>query len=252
VGLDETKDPICYSSFGQGPLPETLPIAADAINECMPLLLAALRADPVLRRGVTSVAFLATAHGRAIVACLTYRLPLDADAWAAAAKRALAAWAQASSLAASLLGQAKRQRIDVGPAFVTECYALQDGRRLAYKHVHGHFSNPNAYACAHTLNFLADVVRAHVVDRAHTDLLELYCGNGNHTVALAPLFRAALAVEINPILVAAAESNLAANGVTNCAVQVCAVRALSFGQPWGERAWRETAMPSFHAAARLA
>ena len=50
------------------------------------------------------------------------------------------------------------------------------------------------------------------------DLLELYCGNGNHTVALAPLFRRALAVEIDPSLVEAAEGNLARNGVTNAAV----------------------------------
>jgi tRNA (uracil-5-)-methyltransferase len=171
---------------------------------------------------------LATTQGHEVVACLIYRLPLDEDEWRAAAERAVVAMSQGSSLEVSLLGQAKNQRIDVGKSFVTECYALQDGRKLFYKHVHGHFSNPNAYACAHTLNFLSEVVRDNVLDRKSTDLLELYCGNGNHTVALAPLFRGALAVEINPVLVAAAAENLAANDVTNCAVQVASFTSSLF------------------------
>ena len=50
------------------------------------------------------------------------------------------------------------------------------------------------------------------------DLLEIYCGNGNHTVALAPRFRRALAVDINPALVEAARENLRTNGVTNAHV----------------------------------
>ena len=43
------------------------------------------------------------------------------------------------------------------------------------------------------------------VTSSGTDLLELYCGCGSHTVALAPFFRHVLAVEINRHLVAAAE-----------------------------------------------
>jgi hypothetical protein len=66
-----------------------------------------------------------------------------------------------------------------------------------YKHVLGHFSNPNAYACTHTLDWLSDVVNSCVVPhlslQQHAagdggngalDLLELYCGNGNHTVMM--------------------------------------------------------------------
>ena len=45
--------------------------------------------------------------------------------------------------------------------------------------------------------------------RAAPSLLELYCGNGNHTVALARHFGRLLAVEIDPRLCEAAEHNLA-------------------------------------------
>ena len=44
---------------------------------------------------------------------------------------------------------------------------------------------------------------------AAPSLLELYCGNGNHTVALARHFGRLLAVEIDPRLCEAAEHNLA-------------------------------------------
>mmetsp|Transcript_8799 Transcript_8799/g.11199 ORF Transcript_8799/g.11199 Transcript_8799/m.11199 type:complete len:180 (-) Transcript_8799:185-724(-) len=50
------------------------------------------------------------------------------------------------------------------------------------------------------------------------DLLELYCGNGNHTVALAGLFRRVLAVEIDPTLCEAAEQNLKLNTIDNASV----------------------------------
>jgi tRNA (uracil-5-)-methyltransferase len=47
------------------------------------------------------------------------------------------------------------------------------------------------------------------------DLLELYCGSGNFTVALAPSFRRVMATEVSKAAVGAAEHNLAANGVAN-------------------------------------
>jgi len=50
------------------------------------------------------------------------------------------------------------------------------------------------------------------------DLLELYCGNGNFTMALAPLFGKVLATEVSKSSVHAAQYNLAANQVDNLAL----------------------------------
>ena len=52
-------------------------------------------------------------------------------------------------------------------------------------------------------------------DRAGGDLLELYCGNGNFTIALAPLFGRVLATELSKSSVRAALYNIEANGADN-------------------------------------
>ncbi len=54
--------------------------------------------------------------------------------------------------------------------------------------------------------------------RQTEDLVELYCGNGNFTIALAENFRRVLATEISRTSVASANVNLEANGVTNAHV----------------------------------
>jgi tRNA (uracil-5-)-methyltransferase len=46
-------------------------------------------------------------------------------------------------------------------------------------------------------------------------LLELYCGNANHTCALANLYERVVAVEVNPVLVDAARESLDMNSVSN-------------------------------------
>ena len=55
-------------------------------------------------------------------------------------------------------------------------------------------------------------------DSRDGDLVELYCGNGNFTVALAENFRRVLATEISRTSVASARENLAANGIDNVTV----------------------------------
>lgn len=50
------------------------------------------------------------------------------------------------------------------------------------------------------------------------DLLELYCGNGNFTMALAPLFGRVLATEVSKTSVLAAQYNINANCIDNIAI----------------------------------
>lgn len=58
-------------------------------------------------------------------------------------------------------------------------------------------------------------------------LVELYCGNGNHTCALASRFARAVAVEIEPTLVAAARENFKVNGVDNADVRALPAEVFS-------------------------
>ncbi len=74
----------------------------------------------------------------------------------------------------------------------------------------GSFSNPNPSGNVNTLQFLCscaqDVLRAETrrTGVPAASLLELYSGNGNHTVALAGMFTAVYSVEIDGALCAAA------------------------------------------------
>ena len=56
-------------------------------------------------------------------------------------------------------------------------------------------------------------------DATRHALLELYCGNGNHTCGLAPLFGSVVCVEIDKRLCLACCENLDLNGITNVHVE---------------------------------
>jgi tRNA (uracil-5-)-methyltransferase len=228
IANSESAERISYIGLEAGEV-DALEISSRGICAMMPLLLTALKSEPVLRQGLTMVSFLNTELGisqkngypQNMVACLVYGEPINELLWKEAAENQIARWKQESDQESeiSLIGQAKSHRIVCGVDHVNEAYHLNDGRVLKYKHLYGHFSNPNAYACKHTLDFLTATVMSIPTQHRTKDLLELYCGGGNHTVAIAPLFRSALAVEINPSLCKCAEENLAINGVTNANVQ---------------------------------
>jgi len=73
-----------------------------------------------------------------------------------------------------------------------------------------------------------------VTRHARGDLLELYCGNGNFSLALARNFNRVLATEIAKPSVAAAQYNIAANQIEN--VEIIRMAAEEFTQAMnGER-----------------
>lgn len=86
------------------------------------------------------------------------------------------------------------------------------------------FSNPNGAVNRLSLGWLSSIARSiHTSTSSSSstppgDLLELYCGNGNHSVALSVFSGRAVAVELNGSLCAAARENLALNGVTNVSI----------------------------------
>lgn len=90
-----------------------------------------------------------------------------------------------------VLGRSRGVLRVVGRDYVIERLPLSDGRVLQYRQVEGSFSNPNGRIAISTLDWLCSVCRdiTAAAPPQSMDLLELYCGNGNHTVALAPFFR---------------------------------------------------------------
>ena len=182
------------------------PTASLLINQLMPVLLAGLRPHFVLRRKLFQIDYLSTQSGQIIVSLLYHR-KLEAE-WQQAAET-LQADLRAQGFDLRLIGRAHKQKICLGDDFVIEQLNVA-GRQLTYKQVENSFTQPNAAINEQMLGWALDVTRG-----SEGDLLELYCGNGNFSIALAQNFRKVLATEIAKPSVDSAQFNIAANGVDN-------------------------------------
>ena len=191
---------------------DTFPPAAIAICAAMPRLRERLAGNDVLRRRLFRVDFLATLSGELLIT-LIYHRKLD-DAWEAAAREL------AAELGAQIIGRSRGQKVVLERDWLLEAFEL-NGRQLKYQQIEGSFTQPNgginrqmlAWACQQAQGFGGNLV-------------ELYCGNGNFTIALAPLFDRVLATEVSKTSVHAAQYNIAANAVTN--IQLARMSAEEF------------------------
>ena len=188
----EPKRPVVIDEF---------PAAVEPICAAMPRLRERLQQSEALKRRLFQVEFLATLSGELLIS-LIYHRPLD-EAWEAAA-RVLAA-----ELQVQLIGRSRKQKLVLERDWLLEEFEL-DGRRLRYQQIEGSFTQPNGGVNRQMLGW----ARAQAAGLGG-DLVELYCGNGNFTIALAPLFGQVLATEMSKSSVRAAHYNLAANGVDN-------------------------------------
>ncbi|HMV63286.1 MAG TPA: tRNA (uridine(54)-C5)-methyltransferase TrmA [Rhodocyclaceae bacterium] len=180
---------------------DDFPAAAEPIHAAMPRLRALLCASEVLRKRIFQVEFLATLSGELMIS-LVYHRPLD-EAWTTAA-RALAA-----ELGAQIIGRSRGQKIVLERDWLLEDFEV-DGLRRRYQQIEGSFTQPNGGVNRQMLAW----ARARVAG-VGGDLLELYCGNGNFTLALAPCFERVLATELSKSSVHAARYNIALNDVAN-------------------------------------
>lgn len=202
-------------------------VASERINELMPQLRDAFLASDVLRRRLFQVEFLTTLSGEALVT-LIYHRPLD-DAWEEQA-RALEA-----ELGIMIIGRSRKQRLVLSRDHVWERLEV-DGRTLHYQQVENSFTQPNANICQTMLSWAREVTAG----RQQEDLVELYCGNGNFTIALAENFRRVLATEISRTSVASANVNLEANGINNAHVARMSAEEFALALK-GEKAGRRVA-----------
>ncbi len=101
-----------------------------------------------------------------------------------------------------------------------------------YQQIENSFTQPNGPVAQKMLDWAIDCTRD-----SEGDLLELYCGNGNFSLALAKNFRRVLATELAKPSVQSAQYNIAANNIDN--VQIIRMSAEEFTQAInGEREFR--------------
>ncbi|MDP4985579.1 tRNA (uridine(54)-C5)-methyltransferase TrmA [Pseudoalteromonas tunicata] len=179
--------------------------AAPLIFALMPRLIAELKTKEVLRRKLFQIDYLSTLSGEILVSML-YHKALD-DEWLTAIKELKNKLSGEFNI--DFIGRARKQKIALGKEYVVEKLTVA-GKQLVYQQVENSFTQPNAKVNQKMLEWALDISQ-----NLSNDLLELYCGNGNFSIALAPAFNRVLATEISKSSVASAQFNIAENKITN-------------------------------------
>ncbi|EJF31256.1 tRNA (uridine(54)-C5)-methyltransferase TrmA [Enterobacter sp. Ap-916] len=206
----QTKSRIRVNSF---------PAASELINALMPAMLDGVRDIPALRHKLFQIDYLTTLSNQAVVSLLYHR-KLD-DEWQQHAE-ALRDSLRARGFNVHLIGRATKTKIELDQDFIDERLPVA-GKEMIYRQVENSFTQPNA---AMNIQMLEWALSA--TENSSGDLLELYCGNGNFSLALARNFDRVLATEIAKPSVAAAQYNIAANNIDN--VQIIRMAAEEFTQ----------------------
>ena len=244
-----SHDDSFYAMFerGRNDVPiriDRFPIAHAHIQALMPALRTALLADSQLRHKLFQVEFMTTQTNQNLIT-LIYHKPLD-EAWQAAATHLalqLQQFVQSSASASAaarvkIIGRSRKQKIVLSDDYIDEQLTV-DNEQLHYRQIEGGFTQPNAMINQSMLSWAKSVLREFSPQETESqgDLLELYCGNGNFTVALAPMFQHVLATEVSKASVKAAHHNFAVNQRDN--IKVCRLSSEEVTEAMqGQRAFR--------------
>ncbi|MBU2883686.1 tRNA (uridine(54)-C5)-methyltransferase TrmA [Psychrosphaera sp. B3R10] len=191
----ETKQKVRIDQF---------PPASTLINSVMTDLTELLKPNEILRRKLFQIDYLSTLSGEILVSLL-YHKQLD-DEWLAAAK--VLKQQLSDKYTINFVGRAKKQKIVLDKDYVIENLTV-DGKQYIYKQVENSFTQPNAKVCEQMLSWAKNAIPY------KGDLLELYCGNGNFSIALADKFDKVLATEISKTSVRSAQYNIEQNNIDN-------------------------------------
>ncbi|MEJ6475992.1 tRNA (uridine(54)-C5)-methyltransferase TrmA [Pseudoalteromonas piscicida] len=192
----QTKEKIRVDSFDPG---------APLVNEMMQVMIDKLKDNELLRRKLFQIDYLTTLSGEVLISLL-YHKQLD-EAWQNAMQTLRTELQQHYTV--DFIGRARKQKVVFGNDYVTEKLTV-NGKEYIYQQVENSFTQPNAEVNQKMLAWAQDIS-----EPLSNDLLELYCGNGNFSIALAGSFNKVLATEISKSSVKSAQFNIAANQVDN-------------------------------------
>ncbi|MEE9327269.1 MAG: tRNA (uridine(54)-C5)-methyltransferase TrmA [Cocleimonas sp.] len=197
------------------------PMALASIDNLMPKLMAYICQHPVLRLKLFEIDFLATLSGEMLVS-LIYRKPIEGNQeWLALTEELR------STLAInSIIGRARKQKICLPKDYVEEILHI-DGKQFHYQQIENSFTQPNAEVAQKMLHWARKVSAIGNDTLGKADLIELYCGNGNFSIALADFYQQVLATEISKTSVASARYNIEKNSTKNVSIVKMAAEEIS-------------------------
>lgn len=180
---------------------DDLPMVSEPISKLMSPLLEMIKGNEELARKLFQVDFLSTTTGEMLVSMLYHR-PIG-DGWSIEAKKL------ERDLGISLIGRSRKNKIVLDKDYVIETLPLA-GKTYYYQQVENSFTQPNAQIAVKMVEWARESI-----GKQEDDLLELYCGNGNFSIALADQFRQVLATEVSKSSVKSAQFNIQKNEVEN-------------------------------------
>lgn len=198
---------------------DSFPAASLLINQIMPKLLQGIQQHKSLRHKLFQIDYLSTLSGEIIVSLLYHR-QLD-EIWQQFAEQ-LRNSLRTDGFNLQLIGRASKQKICLDRDYADERLRV-NGREMIYRQTENSFTQPNAAVNIHMLEWAQGITAG-----SEGDLLELYCGNGNFSLALAGNFNRVLATEIAKPSVVAAQYNIGANHIDN--VKIIRMSAEEFTQ----------------------
>ena len=177
---------------------KTLEISSNKILKIIPYLLTKINTNNILKKKIFRIDCLANTNNDVIIA-LIYHKKLD-SLWVDAAKQLNLP---------NIIGISKKQKIILNNDFVMEHLKLSNNS-LIYKHTYGLFTQVNPYINCQIIEWL-------ILNTTNfkQDLLELYCGSGNFTLALSKNFNKILATEVVKQSIKNAEYNKKRNNIKN-------------------------------------
>lgn len=184
------------------------PVACKLIADFMPVLLKRIQFNHELRYKLYQADYLATQSGELLVS-LIYKRKLD-EKWQVAAEQLTAELASEYNI--RFIGRSRKQKVVLSTDYVTETFTLNQ-QTLRYQQVESSFTQPNAGVNQQMLQWTSDIAQ-----QLQGDLLELYCGNGNFSLALASHFTQVVATELARSSIKSAEYNIALNNINNVQV----------------------------------
>lgn len=185
------------------------PMASILINQAMKILLDYLRNKPILRHKLFQVDYLSSLSEQLLISLL-YHKKLD-DEWLSEAKLLRQHFID-QGFYIEIVGRATKQKICLDHDYIEEKFIVNN-QPIIYRQVENSFTQPNA-----TINIKMLEWAQTVTHNSDHDLLELYCGNGNFSLALANNFRRVLATEISKSSVASAQYNINVNQLRNVTI----------------------------------
>nr|ABM63534.1 BryS [Candidatus Endobugula sertula] len=183
---------------------EKFPVAAQSINQLMPLVMAEITQHEMLRKKLFQIEFLTTQTNDTLVS-LIYHKSLNEQ------------WVHTISpikdkLGINIIGRSRKQKMILDRDFVNEELTV-NGKIFYYQQNEGSFTQPNAKVCEKMLAWAVNNSKNN-----HGDLLELYCGNGNFTLPLSQNFNRVIATEVSKSSVHSAQKNIKKNNIDNVSI----------------------------------